>query len=162
GLRALSDRLRSDSADGVLAIRPEELAAPLPRGFVFYDGGCYPEHMEVIRQARGATMPPGFYDRPVMYQGFANPMLASTGHIRLLGLLNDVSLRTLVPQDLGRGFGFLHAKPESAMAPFVVTPDELGELWSGRSFNGGLSRYEVHVRGERLGSLDPGKDAIFD
>lgn len=51
-------------------------------------------------------------------------------HIRLLMLVNDVSLRGLIPDELAKGFGFFHGKPSSAFSPVAVTPDELGEAWS--------------------------------
>ena len=55
------------------------------------------------------------------------------GHIRLLMLVNDVSLRGLIPAELAKGFGFFHAKPSSAFSPLAVTPDELGEAWMAAS-----------------------------
>jgi len=51
-------------------------------------------------------------------------------HIRLLMLVNDVSLRNLIPAELGKGFGFFQSKPASAFSPVAVTPDELGEAWA--------------------------------
>lgn len=50
-------------------------------------------------------------------------------HIQLIGLINDVSLRNLIPGELAKGFGFLQSKPRSALSPVLVTPDELGEHW---------------------------------
>lgn len=50
-------------------------------------------------------------------------------HIKLLLLMNDVSLRELIPRELGTGFGFFHGKPPSSFSPFALTPDELGEAW---------------------------------
>ena len=50
-------------------------------------------------------------------------------HIQLIGLINDVSLRNLIPAELAKGFGFLQSKPRSALSPVLVTPDELGEQW---------------------------------
>jgi fumarylacetoacetate (FAA) hydrolase len=50
-------------------------------------------------------------------------------HIRLLMLVNDVSLRNLIPAELAKGFGFLQSKPASSFSPVAVTPDELGESW---------------------------------
>ena len=50
-------------------------------------------------------------------------------HIRLLMLVNDVSLRNLIPAELGKGFGFFHGKPSTAFSPVAVTPDELGSAW---------------------------------
>jgi fumarylacetoacetate (FAA) hydrolase len=51
------------------------------------------------------------------------------GHIQLIGLINDVSLRNLIPAELAKGFGFLQSKPRSTLSPVLVTPDELGEHW---------------------------------
>ncbi|MCW5770799.1 MAG: fumarylacetoacetate hydrolase family protein, partial [Rhodospirillaceae bacterium] len=53
----------------------------------------------------------------------------SAGRIRLLTIVNDVSLRGLIPAELAKGFGFLHGKPSTAFAPVMVTPDELGPHW---------------------------------
>lgn len=50
-------------------------------------------------------------------------------HIQLIGLINDVSLRNLIPGELAKGFGFLQSKPRSAISPVLVTPDELGKHW---------------------------------
>jgi fumarylacetoacetate (FAA) hydrolase len=50
-------------------------------------------------------------------------------HIRLLVLVNDVTLRNLIPDELAKGFGFFQSKPASAFSPFAVTPDELGDAW---------------------------------
>jgi len=50
-------------------------------------------------------------------------------HIRLLMLVNDVSLRNLIPPELAKGFGFLQSKPATSFSPVAVTPDELGEAW---------------------------------
>src|SRR3546814_5215369 len=56
---------------------------------------------------------------------------AARKHIRLLMLVNDVSLRNLIPDELAKGFGFFQAKPSSAFAPCAITPDELGAAWDG-------------------------------
>ncbi|WP_194713781.1 fumarylacetoacetate hydrolase family protein [Noviherbaspirillum soli] len=53
----------------------------------------------------------------------------AAGHIRLLMLVNDVSLRNLIPAELAKGFGFLQSKPATAFSPVAVTPDELGTAW---------------------------------
>jgi fumarylacetoacetate (FAA) hydrolase len=79
--------------------------------------------------------------------------------IRLLVLLNDVSLRALVPGELARGFGFFHSKPPSSFAPVAVTPDELGEAWDGRRAHGAVRAW---VNGELLGEPDAGTDMQFD
>ena len=83
----------------------------------------------------------------------------ASDYVRLLGLLNDVSLRGLIPPELGRGFGFLQGKSASSMGPFVVTPDEVGSLWDGRLLSG---RYVCHIRDKVIGDLEPGADAAFD
>ena len=51
-------------------------------------------------------------------------------HIQLIMLVNDVSLRNLIPGELGKGFGFFQSKPSSAFSPVAVTPDELGDSWA--------------------------------
>jgi fumarylacetoacetate (FAA) hydrolase len=54
---------------------------------------------------------------------------AAEKHIQLVGLVNDVSLRNLIPNELAKGFGFLQSKPRSALSPVLATPDELGDAW---------------------------------
>ena len=80
-------------------------------------------------------------------------------HIALFVLVNDVSLRNLIPAELEKGFGFFHAKPASAFSPVAVTPDELGDAWDGQRVHLPLV---VHVRGERLGAPNAGIDMTFD
>lgn len=53
----------------------------------------------------------------------------ASSHIQLIGLVNDVSLRGLIPAELAKGFGFLQSKPRSALSPVFITPDELGDAW---------------------------------
>ncbi len=53
----------------------------------------------------------------------------AAAHIQLIGLINDVSLRNLIPNELAKGFGFLQSKPRSCLSPVLVTPDELGAAW---------------------------------
>ena len=84
---------------------------------------------------------------------------AAAAAIRLLVLLNDVSLRELVPADLAKGFGFFHSKPPSSFAPVAVTPDELGEAWDGKRARGAVRAW---VNGELLGEPDAGEDMQFD
>jgi fumarylacetoacetate (FAA) hydrolase len=79
--------------------------------------------------------------------------------IRLLVLLNDVSLRELAAADLARGFGFLQSKPPSSFAPVAVTPEELGAAWDGRRAHGPVRAW---VNGELLGEPDAGEDMQFD
>ena len=56
---------------------------------------------------------------------------AALEKVLLVMIVNDVSLRGLIPEELAAGFGFFQSKPSSAFAPFTVTPDELGEAWKG-------------------------------
>jgi len=56
-------------------------------------------------------------------------------HIQLVGLVNDVSLRGLIPAELAKGFGFLQSKPRSALSPVFVTPDELRDAWQGEKLH---------------------------
>ncbi|MGT0149696.1 fumarylacetoacetate hydrolase family protein [Vibrio metschnikovii] len=55
-------------------------------------------------------------------------------HIRLIMLVNDVSLRGLIPNELAKGFGFFQSKPSSAFSPVAVTPDELNDAWTALSY----------------------------
>jgi fumarylacetoacetate (FAA) hydrolase len=80
-------------------------------------------------------------------------------HIKLVTILNDVSLRLLMPSELAKGFGFFQSKPSTAFAPVVVTPDELGEAWDGRKLSLPLVS---HVNGELLGRPNAGVDLNFD
>jgi len=80
-------------------------------------------------------------------------------HIRLIGLVNDVSLRNLIPAELAKGFGFVQSKPASALSPVLVTPDELGEHWTGGKLHGELL---VHLNGGEFGKADAGTDMTFD
>jgi fumarylacetoacetate (FAA) hydrolase len=80
------------------------------------------------------------------------------GHIRLFVLLNDISLRGLIPAELKRTFGFLTGKPASSMGPVAITPDELGGLWDGRLVSGTM---QCWVRGELVGKIETGIDTPF-
>ncbi|MBI2253103.1 MAG: fumarylacetoacetate hydrolase family protein [Proteobacteria bacterium] len=79
--------------------------------------------------------------------------------IRLVMLVNDVSLRGLIPDELAKGFGFFQSKPSSAFSPVAVTPDELGAAWDGRKLTGALNSY---LNGEMFGCPDAGTDMTFD
>ena len=86
------------------------------------------------------------------------PEQAST-HIQLVGLVNDVSLRNLIPPELAKGFGFLQSKPRSALSPVLVTPDELGEHWRGNKLHLPLL---THINGQWFGAPEAGEDMQFD
>lgn len=79
-------------------------------------------------------------------------------HIQLVTILNDVSLRNLIPGELGKGFGFLQSKPRSALAPVVVTPDELGDAWTNSKLELPLL---THLNGELFGEPEAGEDMQF-
>jgi fumarylacetoacetate (FAA) hydrolase len=81
------------------------------------------------------------------------------GHIRLVGLVNDISLRNLIPAELAKGFGFLQSKPASALSPVLVTPDELGERWQDGRLHGAV---KVDLNGQPFGRADAGVDMTFD
>jgi fumarylacetoacetate (FAA) hydrolase len=168
--------------------------APLPRAYQWADGSAYVNHVQLVRQARGAEMPESFWTDPLMYQGASDEMLAPrspipladeswgcdleaevvvvTGdvprgvsreealeHILLVGLVNDVSLRNLIPAELAKGFGFLQSKPASALSPVFVTPADLGERWKDGKLHGPL---KVDVNGQPFGRADAGVDMTFD
>lgn len=79
--------------------------------------------------------------------------------IRLIMLVNDVSLRGLIPAELGKGFGFFQSKPSSAFTPVAVTPDELGEAWDGGKVSLPLN---VDLNGTPFGRANAGIDMTFD
>ncbi|KAA0581733.1 fumarylacetoacetate hydrolase family protein [Azospirillum sp. Sh1] len=192
-LEAAYRALNADPAAGQ-PFDPAEAASPLPRAYQWADGSAYVNHVELVRKARGAEMPPSFWTDPLMYQGCSDGFLAPTdpipaateawgvdfeaeiavitgdvpmgvsadaagGQIRLLMLVNDVSLRNLIPAELGKGFGFFQSKPASSFSPVAVTPDELGDAWDG----GKLHRPLVTtLNGEPFGMPDAGVDMTFD
>lgn len=80
------------------------------------------------------------------------------GYIAFVMLLNDVSLRNLIPAELAKGFGFVQSKPISACSPVAVTPDALPG-WDGRKLNGVLN---VNLNGQPFGRADAGTDMTFD
>ena len=78
--------------------------------------------------------------------------------VRLVMLVNDVSLRNLIPNELAKGFGFFQSKPASAFSPVAVTPDALGG-WRDGKLNGAV---EVELNGKPFGRADAGIDMTFD
>jgi len=84
---------------------------------------------------------------------------AAAAHIQLVGLVNDVSLRNLIPNELAKGFGFLQSKPRSALSPVFVTPDELGDAWRDNKAHRPLV---THINGEWFGAPEAGVDMQFD
>ena len=192
-LMRVYELLNEGEAEGVKVFDPCECAAPLPRAYQWADGSAYVTHVELVRKARGAEMPPSFWTDPLMYQGGSDsfigpcesivaadeswgidfeaeiaaitddvPMGISAGaaenHIKLLMLVNDVSLRNLIPAELAKNFGFFQSKPASAFSPVAATPDELGEAWSD-----GKVRLPVVVllNGTQFGAPNAGEDMTF-
>ena len=171
--------------------------SPLPRAYQWADGSAYVNHVELVRKARGADMPPSFWTDPLMYQGGSDTFLNPRGPIRfpeeavpawgidfegeiavitddvpmgasreqalrairLIMLVNDVSLRGLIPAELAKGFGFFQSKPSSSFSPVAVTPDELGDAWRDGKVCLPLC---VDLNGEPFGRADAGKDMTFD
>jgi fumarylacetoacetate (FAA) hydrolase len=91
------------------------------------------------------------------------PMAATAeqaaGHIQLVGLVNDVSLRNLIPAELAKGFGFLQSKPRSALSPVFVTPDELGDAWDSEKLHLPMRTW---LNGKWFGEAECGIDMQFN
>ena len=193
-LQDLSDSLNQGRARHSFAFDPKACMAPLPRAFQWADGSAYVNHVELVRRARKAEMPPEFWTDPLIYQGGGDDLLGpeddivcaseaygidfeaevavittdvpmavkpadALRHVRLLMLVNDVSLRNLIPAELGKGFGFFQSKPATAFSPVAVTPDELGDAWhEGRVHRPMI----VHWNGKKVGQPDCGTDMVFN
>jgi fumarylacetoacetate (FAA) hydrolase len=193
-LNEVYQQLNAGSVDGEVTFEQVLCESPLPRAYQWADGSAYVNHVELVRKARGAEMPPSFWEDPLMYQGgsddFLGPhdeiQMASTEwgidfegeiavitddvpmgidakaageHIKLLMLVNDVSLRGLIPGELGKGFGFFQSKPSSAFSPVAVTPDELGDAWRDNKVHLPLlSEYN----GKPFGKPNAGEDMTFN
>jgi fumarylacetoacetate (FAA) hydrolase len=193
-LAAIATELDAGRLADATPFDPKAAMAPLPRAYQWADGSAYVNHVELVRRARGATMPPEFWTDPLMYQGASDNMLGAcedivlgdeawgidfeaevavvTGdvpmgtkspeairYVRLLMLVNDVSLRNLIPAELGKGFGFFQSKPASGFSPVAVTPDELGDAWRDGKVHLPLVS---HVNGALFGRPNAGVDMTFD
>ena len=79
--------------------------------------------------------------------------------IRLILLVNDVSLRALIPGEIAKNFGFFHGKPASAFSPVAVTPDALGNAWDGGRLHLTLT---ADLNGQPFGRVNAGQDMTFD
>lgn len=192
-LMRVYELLNEGEAEGAKPFEPRECASPLPRAYQWADGSAYVTHVELVRKARGAEMPPSFWTDPLMYQGGSDsfvgpcdsivvadeswgidfeaeiaaltddvPMGISPGaaenHIKLLMLVNDVSLRNLIPAELAKNFGFFQSKPATAFSPVAVTPDELGEAWSDGKVHLPLI---VQLNTRWFGAPNAGEDMTF-
>ncbi|GAP65599.1 2-keto-4-pentenoatehydratase/2-oxohepta-3-ene-1, 7-dioic acid hydratase [Mizugakiibacter sediminis] len=82
----------------------------------------------------------------------------AAAHIQLVGLVNDVSLRNLIPAELAKGFGFLQSKPRSALSPVFATPDELGDAWRGEKLHLPMRTW---INGRWFGEAECGVDMQF-
>jgi fumarylacetoacetate (FAA) hydrolase len=193
-LAEVGARLDAGNLAGAQAFDPRAAHSPLPRAYQWADGSAYVNHVELVRKARGAAMPPEFWTDPLMYQGgsdrfigpcddivfpdeawgidFEAEVAAITGdvplgvaasaaqsHIRLLMLVNDVSLRNLIPAELAKGFGFFQSKPASSFSPVAVTVDELGGAWRDSKVHLPLLS---HLNGTLFGRPNAGVDMTFD
>jgi fumarylacetoacetate (FAA) hydrolase len=192
-LRGISTALNTGKVPDARPFDPKDCVAPLPRAFHWADGSAYVNHVELVRKARGAQMPPSFWTDPLMYQGGSDDLLGPhedarftstdhgidleaevavvTGdvpmavspedaakHIRLVMLVNDWSLRNLIPNELAKGFGFYQSKPASAFSPVAVTPEELGGAWKGGKVH--LPLYSF-INEQPLGRPNAGADMTF-
>ena len=83
---------------------------------------------------------------------------AAKSHIKLIMLVNDVSLRNLAKSEVAKGFGFLQAKPASSFSPVAVTPDELGSAWDGNRINLPLKSY---LNNKLFGQPNASDDMVF-
>lgn len=192
-LQAVSNSLNAGGYVDAMDFDAAACHSPLPRAYQWADGSAYINHVELVRKARGATLPPEFLTDPLMYQGGSDsfvgprdpifalsedwgidleaevavitgdlPMGASVADaaksIRLVLLVNDVSLRNLIPAELAKGFGFVQSKPASAFSPVAVTPDELGAAWDGEKVSLPL---EVAINQKPFGCPNAGVDMTF-
>jgi fumarylacetoacetate (FAA) hydrolase len=187
-------RINEGGLAGMMAFDAALAHSPLPRAYQWADASAYVNHVELVRKARGATMPAEFWTDPLRYQGgtdsFVGPRddivcadeafgidlegevavitgdvpmgaspQAAASAIRLLMLVNDVSLRNLIPGELGKGFGFFQSKPASAFSPVAATPDELGIAWREGKVHLPLLTF---VNGVLFGRPNAGVDMTFD
>lgn len=192
-LQEVAEHLEEGRVGGAFAFDPGKAAAPLPRAFHWVDGSAYVNHVELVRKARGATMPDSFWQDPLVYQGGSDdflgpcedipvssedygidmeaetaaitddvPMQTPAGqaqkHIKLLMLVNDVSLRNLIPAELAKGFGFYQSKPSTAFSPVAVTPNELGNVYRDGRIHLPLRTF---LNGKLFGEPDCGVDMTF-
>jgi fumarylacetoacetate (FAA) hydrolase len=190
----LLERAAALEAGEGTAFDPTECASPLPRAYQWADCSGYVVHVELVRKARGAELPPSFWTDPLIYQGgsanfigpcdsirladeawgidFESEVAVVIGdvpmgatpeeagqHIKLLMLVNDVSLRNLIPGELAKGFGFFQSKTWTVFSPVAVTPDELGEAWNGGSIDLPL---RTDLNGANFGHPNARTGMVFD
>ncbi|UAN34287.1 fumarylacetoacetate hydrolase family protein [Enterobacter sp. JBIWA005] len=192
-LREIYNAMNRGELQAAQTFNPAQCHSPLPRAYQWADGSAYINHVELVRRARGAELPPSFWTEPLMYQGGSDSFLGprdpitvsseewgvdleaevavitddvpmgttpeqAKNHIRLIMLVNDVSLRNLIPTELAKGFGFFQSKPSSAFSPVAITPDELGRDWRDGKVHRPLT---VSINSTLFGHPDAGQDMTF-
>lgn len=192
-LVSIASKLETGAVDGSFPFDANMVHSPLPRAYQWADGSAYVNHVELVRKARGATMPENFWTDPLMYQGGSDGFIGPTEnievidesfgidfeaevavvtddvpmgtppdkaleHVQLVMLVNDVSLRGLIPAEISKGFGFYQSKPASSFSPVAVTPDELGDAWRDGKVHFPLVS---HLNGKLFGKPDAGVDMTF-
>jgi len=193
-LQPIYEKLNYHELSDALSFQQLEIESPLPRAYQWADASAYVNHVELVRQARGAEMPKSFWHDPLIYQGGSDQFLGpyddiplqdeswgldfeaevaiivsdtpmgvkpdeAKEHIILFLLVNDISLRNLIPGELAKGFGFFQSKPSSAFSPVAVTPNELGNSWDGKKLHLPLTTY---LNNKEFGRPNAGIDMTFD
>lgn len=151
-------------ADGSAYVNHVELVrkargAEMPESF-WHDPLIYQGGSDSFLQPRG-TIPMGSEEWGIDFESeiavitddvpMGTSPQAAAGHIKLLMLVNDVSLRNLIPGELAKGFGFFQSKPSSSFSPLAITPDELGDDWRDGKVHLPL---ETHLNGALFGAPD--------
>lgn len=192
-LEPLYHALNQGQVENTIPYDSSLLHSPLPRAYQWADGSAYVNHVELVRKARGATMPENFWTSPLMYQGGSDNFIApnapikvldeafgidyeaeiaiitddvpmgvdentALSHIKLIMLVNDVSLRNLIPEEIAKGFGFFQSKPASSFSPVAITPDELGDKFVDGKIHLPLVST---LNGQEVGRPNAGVDMTF-
>lgn len=193
-LARLYQQLNSESLPQAFGFDAKACDSPLPRAYHWADASAYVNHVQLVRRARGATIPDSFWTEPLMYQGGSDDFIgpcdpvvvgdegwgidyeaevavvtgdvvmgvepeAASEKIRLLMLVNDVSLRNLIAAELAKGFGFYQSKPASSFSPVAVTVDEVGAAWRDHKLHLPLCS---RINGELFGQPNAGIDMTFN
>ena len=193
-LKVVYVRLNAGEIGDSFDFRSQHILAPIPRAFHWADASAYVTHVELVRKARNAELPPSFWTDPLMYMGASDAFIGANddilieneewgidfesevavitddvppgtspkdalNHIKLITIINDVSLRNLIPNELSKQFGFYQSKPWTAFAPVVVTPDELEGDWVNGKLH--LPLYST-LNNKLIGSPNAGVDMTFD
>lgn len=192
-LREQAQMLEEGKLKHAFELNLKSLHSPMPRAYQWIDGSTFLNHVELVRKARGVSLPENLLTDPLMYQGGSDgflgpydpiqlpslddgidfegevavitddvPMGVSAAdaakHIKLIVLVNDVSLRALALKEIAKGFGFYQAKPASSFSPIALTPDELGDAWDGQRLHLPLHSY---FNGKPFGHPNAGEGMHF-